>query len=46
MLCDEIHTLNCSDNITHEDINRTYALNKILTYCKNQFIGLSATINP
>ena len=30
MLCDEIHTINTSDNISHDDINRSYALNKIL----------------
>jgi len=46
MLCDEIHVLNSSDNVYYEDINRTNALNKILEYCKDQFIGLSATINP
>ena len=30
MLCDEIHTINMSDNILHEDFIRTNALNKIL----------------
>ena len=30
MLCDEIHILNTSDNISNDDINRSYSLNKIL----------------